>query len=180
MLFVIEPGHLTVVEDVFKSIESMDVASHGKITIFFVMKVNSKTFNPIIKHRVKKLGVEDLDDVLKQFGEERSKAIKKAIRRGIVYGAYYEKELLASLATSTEILDSVALIRGVYTHPSFRNRGLATSVCSAISKELLSLSKEVILWVAKDNLPAIRVYEKIGFKKTKYILLGFKARRRRK
>ncbi|MHA1469231.1 MAG: GNAT family N-acetyltransferase, partial [Candidatus Asgardarchaeia archaeon] len=94
--------------------------------------------------------------------------------------AYYEKELLASLATSTEFLDSVALIREVYTHPSFRNKGLATSVCSAISKELLSLSKEVILWVAKDNLPAIRVYEKIGFKKTKYILLGFKARRRRK
>ncbi|MCD6513656.1 MAG: hypothetical protein J7L07_01910 [Candidatus Odinarchaeota archaeon] len=45
-MFVIEPDHLAVVKEVFEPIEPMDVASHGKITIFFVMKVNSKTFNP--------------------------------------------------------------------------------------------------------------------------------------
>ena len=44
-------------------------------------------------------------------------------------------------------------------------------------KELISLGKEPVLWVAQDNYPTKHVYEKIGFKKTEHILLGFKARR---
>ena len=71
----------------------------------------------------------------------------------------------------------MALIRGVYTVPSLRGKGLATSVCSALVKELIGSGKMVLLWVTKTNLPARKVYEKIGFKKTKHILLSFKARK---
>lgn len=42
---------------------------------------------------------------------------------------------------------------------------------------MIDLGNEAMLWVARDNLPAIRVYEKIGFKKTRHSLLGFKAKR---
>ncbi len=179
VVFVIELDHLAVVKKVFKPVEPTDPLSQGKITTYIVMKLNIKTFNPVIKHHVKKLEIEDLDDVLKRLGEEWNKRVKNAIHRGLAYGAY-EKGLLASIATVPEIIDNIALVRGVYTLPSLRNRGLATSVCSALSKELLALGKEVILWVAKNNLTARKVYEKIGFQKTKYILLGFKAKRIKK
>lgn len=34
-----------------------------------------------------------------------------------------------------------------------------------------------MLWVDKDNVPARKVYEKIGFEETEHVLLGFKAKR---
>jgi len=179
VVFVVEPDHLAVIEKVFEPIGPTDTSSKGKVTTYLVMKLDPKIFKPIIKHRVKKLGFEDLDDVLERFGEDEKRRVEEAVRGGLAYGAY-EGGLLSSLATVPEIIDDVALVRGVYTFPSLRNRGLATSVCSVLSKELLSLGKKVILWVAKDNLPARKVYEKIGFRKTDYTLLGFKARRIRK
>ena len=74
-----------------------------------------------------------------------------------------------------EIVDKIAMIRGVFTLDGYRNKGYATSVCSALINELLNKGKIPILWVAKDNLPARRIYEKLGFKRTKHVLFGFKA-----
>jgi len=175
-VFVIEPRHLAVVKQFFKPIEPTDPSSRGDITTYLVVKANAKTFKPSIRHRVKRLGTEDLNEVLERIGEEWKEQVKNAIRRGMAFGAY-EKDSLASTATAPEIIDNIALIRGVYTVPSLRGRGLATSASSALVEELISLGKEAVLWVAKANVPARRVYEKIGFKRTEHTLLGFKARR---
>jgi GNAT superfamily N-acetyltransferase len=173
---VIRPRHLAVVEKFFKPVEPTDSSSKGEITRYFVMIAYADTFKPTIKHRVKKLGLEDLDDVSKSPGDEPRERLQDAINRGLASGAYHNR-LLASFATVPEILERLALVRGVYTVPSLRRKGLATSACSALVAELIRLGKEPMLWVAKDNLPARRVYEKVGFKKTGHILFGFKARR---
>ena len=175
-VFVIEPHHLAVIKEFFRPIEPTDSWSQGKITAYLVVKADAKTFKPSITHRVKRLETEDLNEVLEHIGEEYEKRVKDAIRTGIAFGAY-EKDSLASLAIAPEIINGLALVRGVYTAPSLRSRGLATSACSALVEELISLGKEAVLWVAKANLPAIKVYEKIGFKKTKHTLLGFRATR---
>jgi len=175
-VMVIEPHHLVVVKEFFEPVEPTDSSSKSKITMYFVMQANAENFKPLIKHRVKELGTDDLDDVLKHLGEEWKNRVENAIRRGLAFGAY-ERNVLASIATVPEIIDNIALIRGVYTVPSLRGTGLATSASSALVKELISLGKEVVLWVAKDNLPARKVYEKMSFKKTKHFLLGFKAKR---
>jgi GNAT superfamily N-acetyltransferase len=173
---VIEPHHLVAVKELFETLEPTDPTSRSKITTYLVMEAYAETLKPLISHRVKRLGSEDFDEVLKQFGDEWKRRIEDAIGRGLAFGAY-ENDALASLSTAPEILDTVALIRGVYTLPSLRGKGFATSVCSAIAEELISLGKEAVLWVATDNLPARKVYEKIGFKETQRVLLGFKARR---
>lgn len=175
-VFVIEPRHLAAVKEFFRPIEPTDPWSRGKITTYLVAKANAKTFKPLIRHRVKRLGTEDLNEVLECFGEEWEERVENAIRRGVVFGAF-EKDSLASLATAPEIIDNMALIRGVYTVPSLRGRGLATSASSALVEELISLGKEAVLWVAKANVSARRVYGKLGFKRTEHTLLGFKARR---
>ena len=176
LTIIIEPQHLTTVKKFFTPVEPTDPSSRGKITTYLVMKSSAQTFKPSIKHRVKRLRSEDLSDVLKHLGKEWKERVEKAIRRGFAFGAYH-KGLLASVATVPEIIDNIALIRGVYTVPSLRGRGLATTASSALVEELIKLGKEVVLWVAKDNKPARKVYEKIGFEKTKHILLGFKAKR---
>ncbi|MEM3459119.1 MAG: GNAT family N-acetyltransferase [Candidatus Bathyarchaeia archaeon] len=174
--FVIEPHHLTIVRKLFEPIKPTDKASKDKITAYLIMKATVKTFKPSIQHKVKKLDIEDLKEVAKNFGEEWANRIKDAIERGIAYGAY-DNCTLASTATTSEILDTMALIRGVYTVEFSRGKGLATSVVSAIVKEILNLGKDAVLWVAEDNIPARRVYEKIGFQRTQHVLLGLKARK---
>lgn len=81
--FVIEPHHLAIVKKFFEPIEPTDKASKGKITIYLVMKATAKTFKPSIQHEVKKLAIEDLTEVAKNFGEEWANRIKNAIERGI-------------------------------------------------------------------------------------------------
>jgi len=174
-VLIIEPHHLPVVKGVFRPIEPTDRSSKGKITRFQVLRTDAQTFQPMIRHHVRRLGTEDLDEVSKSFGD-LAETVEKAIHGGVAFGAY-DSGSLASLATVPQIIEGIALIRGVYTLPSLRNRGLATSASSALVIELIRLKKEPVLWVARDNLPARRIYEKTGFRETGHVLLGFKARR---
>jgi len=178
-VLVIEPHHLAVVKGFFEPVEPTDASSKGKITTYLVMKTTAGTFKPLIGHRVKRLGIEDINEVSEHLGEEWEKRVRDAIHQGIAFGAY-EEDALVSVATVPEIIENIGFIRGVYTAPSLRGRGLATSACSALVKEVIALGREAVLWIAEDNLPAKRVYEKIGFQKTEHVLLGFKARRLQK
>jgi len=175
-ILVLEPDHLKVVKKVYEPVEPLDTATKDLITTFLVMKTDSNTFKPIIRHSVKKLGTEDLNEASKSFGEPLKNLVQNAINKGFAYGAY-KNGSLASCVTVSEHLEDVALIRGVFTVPSLRNHGLATSVCSAMIEESIRLGKVPMLWVSKDNLPALKLYKKLGFKETGIVLLCFKAKR---
>ncbi len=176
-VLVVQPDHMKAVKKVFKPVKRMDSTGKGKITTFLVMKADSATFTPAIKHAVKKLRTEDLDDASKGIDEELRNMVQNAINRGFAYGGY-ENGLLVSCATVSEHLEDVALIRGVFTVPSMRGQGLSTSVCSALVEESVRLGKTPMLWVSKDNLPALKIYKKLGFKETGIVLKYFKAKRK--
>jgi predicted GNAT family acetyltransferase len=175
-LLVMEPSHLKDIERLYEPIEPTDKATGGKITMYHVMKLDLADFKPSTEHNVKRIVKEDLKEILCRFGEEWKKRLEAAIEQGMAYGAY-ENSKLTSVATVSEIADEIALIRGVYTLPASRNRGLATSACSALIEELAAKKKTPILWVSKDNLPARKIYARLGFRPTRHNLLGFKGRR---
>jgi RimJ/RimL family protein N-acetyltransferase len=81
-----------------------------------------------------------------------------------VYGVFVDDELV-SYAGSFIQLPQVWMIGGVYTHPNCRNKGYATLATSAVTEEALKNSETAALFVRSDNHPAMRVYEKIGYKK---------------
>jgi len=81
-----------------------------------------------------------------------------------VYGVFVGDELV-SFAGSFIQLPQVWMIGGVYTHPNHRNRGYATLATSAVTEEALKHAGTAALFVRSDNYPAIKVYEKIGYKK---------------
>jgi GNAT superfamily N-acetyltransferase len=176
-IFVIYPSHLRLVNKFFEPIKPADSATKGKITTFLVMKASAESFKSVIKHKVKKLEKSDLDEVSRNLGDEVIKTIEEALTGGLAFGAY-ENGALSSTAAVPELLDKHGLIRGVYTAPELRSRGLATSACSALVEELLRLGREPVLWVSKVNPPARKLYEKIGFKQTGVTVLSFKAERR--
>ena len=104
LVFVMEPHHLGVVKKFFEPVEPTDASSKGKITTYLVLRVDAETFKPLIKHRVKKLGTEDLDNVSKQMGDEFRKIVGNAISKGIAFGAY-ENGSLASFATVPQVIE---------------------------------------------------------------------------
>jgi predicted GNAT family acetyltransferase len=53
----------------------------------------------------------------------------------------------------------------VATHENHRNRGYATSIVSELVKRILEKLSTAMIYVLSDNMPAIRVYEKVGFKR---------------
>ena len=86
------------------------------------------------------------------------------IARMPIYGVFVEGRLV-SYAGSFIQMPEIWLIGGVYTDPDYRNRGYAYAATSAVTNEALRNSKMAALFVRSDNEPAIRVYEKIGYRK---------------
>ncbi|MEM3731799.1 MAG: GNAT family N-acetyltransferase [Candidatus Bathyarchaeia archaeon] len=68
------------------------------------------------------------------------------------------------------------LIGTVATHKDHRNRGYATTIVSELVKRMLEKVPWAIIFVLADNKPAIRAYEKAGFKpyRTYFFMRGEK------
>jgi RimJ/RimL family protein N-acetyltransferase len=81
-----------------------------------------------------------------------------------IYGVFKEDELV-SYAGSFIQTPQIWMIGGVYTDPVHRNKGYALLATSAVTQEALKKAEIAALFVRSDNYAAIRVYEKIGFRK---------------
>jgi predicted GNAT family acetyltransferase len=58
----------------------------------------------------------------------------------------------------------VAYLEGVWVNPENRSQGEGTNCVLQLSKQLLTRSESVCLFVNEDNPSAIRFYERMGFK----------------
>lgn len=87
------------------------------------------------------------------------------LEQGAFYGVWEADRLAAAAGThlvSTEL--SVGAVGNVYTRRDRRGRGLAARVTSAVTAELLRMGLTTIaLNVNQHNLPAQRVYERLGY-----------------
>ena len=134
------------------------------------MLVKEGRANFFKSRHVHRLGSEDDASrlaILLSSREDRPKRTKKYmdwISKTPIYGVSINSELV-SYAGSFLQLSQVWMIGGVYTHPNHRNKGYATLATSAMTEEALKHAEAAALFVRSDNYPAIRVYEKIGYRK---------------
>jgi predicted GNAT family acetyltransferase len=63
------------------------------------------------------------------------------------------------------VTDEAAQIMGVWTSPSVRRRGFARRGMAEVCGHLLRQGKAVTLFVNDFNLPAIALYESLGFRR---------------
>ncbi len=92
---------------------------------------------------------------------------RRSLESGVFYGVL-EQDRLVSVAGTHIVSENerIAALGNVMTHPAYRGRGLATAATYAVCEELLERGIEMIgLSVSRSNEAAIRVYEKIGFKR---------------
>jgi predicted GNAT family acetyltransferase len=72
---------------------------------------------------------------------------------------------IVSKAESMVRTSRAALIGGVFTVPEYRGRGFSFACMSLLCEEILSSIGRACLNVAKENVPAQRVYRGLGFER---------------
>lgn len=88
----------------------------------------------------------------------------RMLETGMYFGIWEAGRLVsvAGIHVYSEEYD-VVCIGNVTTHPDFRSRGLAKKVMAKLILALHEKVDHISLNVKKDNLPAIRAYEQLGF-----------------
>jgi RimJ/RimL family protein N-acetyltransferase len=136
---------------------------------WMLVREHEATFH--VSRLVRRLHTEEdaalLASLLVQRKDRPRRMMKKYVEwvtRMPIYGVFEKGELI-SYAGSFIQLPQVWMIGGVYTDPRHRNKGYAVLATSAVTKEALKNAEAAALFVRSDNYPAIRVYEKVGYKK---------------
>ncbi|MEE8369724.1 MAG: GNAT family N-acetyltransferase [Dehalococcoidia bacterium] len=90
---------------------------------------------------------------------------RQHIENGVYCGVIVDGRL-ASIAGTHAIspAEGIAVVGNVFTHPSFRNRGLATIATGAVTQALLPQCPLVTLTVEAENSSAVRVYQRLGYR----------------
>jgi predicted GNAT family acetyltransferase len=86
-------------------------------------------------------------------------------RLGRFYGVYSDKKLIAMGGERLRPANHWQELSTICTHPEYRNRGLATKITLWAVEQAMNENRQVFLHVDCDNMAAIRIYERLGFKK---------------
>lgn len=97
------------------------------------------------------------------WGNVSAQKIADGIRRGLNWIGIKVDGKLVSIG-SVNFTKWAGLIGTVATHESYRNRGYATTIVSELVKRIIEKKLDAIIFVLEENLPAIKVYEKNGFR----------------
>jgi predicted GNAT family acetyltransferase len=76
-----------------------------------------------------------------------------------------EDGVIASKCEFSAVTDDAVQLMGVWTHPQFRRKGLSRATLTEVCGHLFRKGKNVTLFVNDFNLPAISLYEKMGFQR---------------
>ncbi len=129
------------------------------------MAVSVDSFRPRLTHRVTRLRGEQLDDVIDLYGHaSRTYFSAQRLERELYFGVYVGATLVSAAGTHVRSRRSdIAAVGNVLTRIAYRDRGMATSVTSAVTEAALEQHRDVVLNVRQDNAPAIAVYDRLGY-----------------
>ena len=159
-----------------------------KPTAMYRMRVRKDNFKPLeeSKFPIRKLGPGDLDDINAFFklGAEADERIiaftADQVRDGFFHGVYLEEKLIAAAGTHLVAKRArMAALGNVLTHPNFRGKGLGTATSNAVAAALFEEEgiESIVLNVAQDNKPAVKIYESLGFERVGPFIEGQAQRR---
>ncbi len=140
-----------------------------KVTVnsYLDMVTDEYSFKSYGEGLARRLKVEDLDEFIRLKtvqGSMISKDLAKEIISKWRYYGLFINRLLVSIACRYIALPDVWIIGDVFTHPNFRGKGYAKIVTSAITRDAVMSGAKALLHVREDNVPAIKVYRRLGYK----------------
>jgi ribosomal protein S18 acetylase RimI-like enzyme len=148
-----------------------------------VRKVNSaqmvwnRSAPPPAKHIIEDLDISRVDEML---GLVELTAPGPFLRRTPELGSYlgiHEADQLVAMAGERLRPLGYTEISAVCTHPEYRGRGYASSLVFALIQKITKRDETPFLHVRTENIGAIRVYEKLGFKTRRIISIALVKRK---
>lgn len=135
------------------------------------MRLESDAFRPVVAAECERLTLADSEEVERLYrdglgaGESPDFFYPSMIGEGVFVGVRRDGRLVA--VAGTHLIGrtaGVAAIGNVYTHASYRRRGLASQTTTGVVKELLRMGiRRIGLNVYEANDAAQRVYRELGF-----------------
>lgn len=92
----------------------------------------------------------------------------KTSQLGDYFGIFIDGKLVAVTGERMKMED-YSEISAVVTHPEFTGKGLAKQLVTHVSNKIIKENKTPFLHVAKQNVGAINLYEKLGYKTYQYM-----------
>ena len=146
-----------------------DRVLESRETTMWRMALRAEAFPAARSASAQPLSADDLPAILALFGDHAD--MPDAFDAGQLesrafYGVWDAGQLVA--VAGTHIVSAprgVAAVGNVFTHPAYRGRGLATVTTAAVVEDLLRRPgmQTIVLNVARENVPAVRCYESLGF-----------------
>ncbi len=129
------------------------------------MQLNAANFRlPDDMAEVRRLTSADSKDLNRLYQNEGTRHIGHQIVDGIYYGAFHRSRLVAAAGTHIySRSEGVGVIGNVYTHPDFRNHGLASAATAAVTQHLLDACDLIVLNVDPANRTARHIYDQLGY-----------------
>lgn len=103
---------------------------------------------------------------------EVAMSLRQILRGQLCLALFSNNEVVAKANTNAIGIDWIQ-IGGVYTHPFHRRKGYALHLVCSICRRAVRLNKQVSLFVKEKNIPAIRLYKKIGFDEREYYKIAY-------
>lgn len=144
------------------------------------MQVTADTFRPSRGEPVERLGGRDVRAVNRLYRTDGVPSFysSRQIDDAVYFGATRGGELVSIAGTHViSALSGIAVVGNVYTHPRYRGAHLAEATTSAVTALLLRSCREVVLSVDPSNVPAVRAYERLGYREVARLLEGAAVRR---
>jgi GNAT superfamily N-acetyltransferase len=129
------------------------------------MSVTPETFRPI-EAKAQRLSGPDVFAVNRLYSMEGGPSAYRAehLDDAVYYGIYEGRHLISIAGTHVvSKAERTAVVGNVFTHPRYRNRGLAKATTNAVTRELLEHCELVALTVEASNSPAVMVYTGLGY-----------------
>jgi len=154
--------HRALILDKFKNVR--------KTLEIILMTLRRGEETPQTKHPVVRLSTADAEGIAalmrhgdpEWWGETTSTQIAERMHERLWLGIKVDTQLVSVGGATLDTWGSN--VATVVTHEKHRNKGYATSIVSALVKQILQKSNIALIHVESNNPPAIRAYTKVGFK----------------
>ncbi len=166
-----QPQHLEALRKVYRLATQQPMIRMG---------VTRERFTPVRELQAVPLSGVDIRKVNSLYSSEGGPSyyVPEHIDNGVYRGVVSDGRLVAVAGTHVvSRSEGVAVIGNVFTHPSYRGRGLATNATSAVTETLLAYCDHVVLTVDPNNTPAVAAYARLGYREVCQLVEASAARR---